>query len=197
MNPKARALILHVGIVCLTLFTLSAIPAEAQTSFMVYRAKFVCGFAPGNVPDSGSLANVLPTPYREVQPGGYSTAINVLNSRLNGQPARLDGFVMVHGRSTAFLPASILVPFDTTSHSRIDCDAITNALAASGFQADGRFIEGFVVLRARDQFQNQGSDLEVSVVYTYASRRTDANGTGLGSSIDVENIVGKPEVQPE
>jgi hypothetical protein len=197
MTPKARAFILHVGIVCVTLFTLSATSAEAQTNFVVYRAKFVCGFAPGNVPDSGSSASVLPAPYREVQPGSYSTVVNILNARLNGQASRLDGYVFVHGRATAFLPASILVPFDTSSHSRIDCDAITSALVAGGFQADGRFVEGFVMLRARDQLQNLGSDLEVSVVYTYASRRTDANGTGLGSSIDVERIEGKPEVQPE
>lgn len=192
MTSKARALPLHVlGIACLALSALSATPTEAQTH-MVYRTKFTCGFAPGNIPDSGSLGNVLPVPYREVQPGNYSTVINILNARFNGRDSLINGIdILVEGRPTASLPRFTLDSFST---ARIDCNDITGALGAGGFQADGRFVEGFVFLAARDPIpdgSDEPSDLEVSVVYTYGSRRTDSGGTGLGSSIDVEHIAGK------
>jgi hypothetical protein len=197
VSKVPRLALRAAGIVCLVLVAAGAVPAEAQSNFMVYRAKFTCGFAGGNIPDSGSAANVLPVPYREVQPGNYSTVINILNSRLNGQTSEVDIFIFVQGRPTASLPDLTLETFTTSSHARIDCDDITSALAADGFQADGRFVEGFIMLRAQDESQNEGSELEVSAVYTYGSRRTDGTGTGLGSSIEVERIEGKPEVQPE
>lgn len=196
MNARRRVLLL-AGFVCLISLALCAGPAEAQANFMVYRAKFASGFAPGNVPDSGSNANVLPVPYREVQPGNYSTVINVLNARLSGQASEVDVLIFAEGRPTSFLPELTLDPFTTSGQASIDCDDITGGLAEDGFQADGRFVEGFVMLTARDQNANLGSDLEVSAVYTYGSRRTDGSGTGLGASIDVEHIEGKAEVQPE
>lgn len=197
MNVRRSLLLSCAGFVCLISLALSATPAEAQANFMVYRAKFACGFAPGNVPDSGSNANVLPVPYREVQPGNYSTAINVLNARLSGQASEVDVLVFAEGRPTGFLPEFTLDPFTASGQISLDCDDITGALAAGGFQADGRFVEGFVMLMARDENLNQGSELEVSAVYTYGSRRTDGTGTGLGSSIDVEQVEGKAEIQPE
>jgi hypothetical protein len=92
------------GIACLVLVAAGAAPAEAQSNFIIYRAKFTCGFAGGNIPDSGSAASVLPVPYREVQPGNYSTVINILNARLSGQTSEVDIFIFVQGRPTASLP---------------------------------------------------------------------------------------------
>ncbi len=196
MTSKVRALTLRVAAFsCLALFVLSAKPSEAQVEFMVYRAKFTCGFATGNIPDSGNSANVLPVPYREVQPGNYSTVINILNARFNGRESLVDGAVLVEGRPVASLSSFTMTSYSTV---RIDCNDITSALAAGGFQADGRFVEGFVQIAARDLLgSSEPSNLEVSAVYTYGSRRTDTGGTGLGSSIDVERIQGNPEVQPE
>jgi hypothetical protein len=186
-----------VRIVCLALLALlawGATAARAQTDFMVYHAKFTCGFAGGQIPDSGSQASVLPVPYREVQPGNYSTAINILNARFNGRDSFVNVAILTEGRPSTFIPSFTMTSFTTVS---IDCDDITARLATVGFQNDGRFVEGFVKISARDQAVSEGSDLEVSAVYTYGSRRSDNAGTGLGSSIDVEHIVGKPEVQPE
>lgn len=198
MISKIPDLALRVfGIACLALFALSAMPSEAQTPMMVFRVKFTCGFAPGNIPDSGSFATVLPVPYREVQPGNYSTVINILNARFNGRDSQVGASILVQGRPVASLSAFTLTSFSTV---RIDCDDITGALAEDGFQADGRFVEGFIQVTARDPIigaPDEPSDLEVSAVYTYGSRRTDTGGTGLGSSIDIERIVGKPEIQPE
>jgi hypothetical protein len=140
---------------------------------------------------------VLPVPYREVQPGNYSTVVNVLNARFTGQVSLVEVSFLVEGRISTGLPTLTLDPSTTSRLASIDCGDITGALAAGGFQPDGRFVEGFVEIAARDQNQNVGSDLEVSSIYTYGSRRTDGSGTGLGASIDVEHIEGKAEVQPE
>ncbi len=185
----------------LALLALSATPTQAQTELMVWRIKFTCGFAAGNIPDSGSNANVLPVPYREVQPGNYSTAINILNHRFLRQRDALVGNMQVftQGRAAASIPSFTLAQFST---ARLDCNDITTALATVGFQADGRFVEGFIVITARDQAafpgdHSQPSELEVSVVYSYGSRRSDNGGTGLGSSMTVENIAGKLDTIPE
>lgn len=182
------------GLVVLTLLALGAGAARAQTDVMVYRMKFTCGFAGGNIPDSGSQASVLPVPYREVQPGNYSTAINLLNSRFGGFDASVSGQVFTKGRPSVVLTGFTMPAF---SANTIDCGDITSRLATVGFQNDGRFVEGFVQLIAREPSVDLRAQLEVAAVYTYGSRRTDNGGTGLGSSLQVERIQGSPEVIPE
>jgi hypothetical protein len=132
-----------------------------------------------------------------VQPGSYSTVINILNARFNARDSRVSSSILVEGFPTVAGPGFTMQTFSTTSHARIDCAAIASALATRGFQADGRFVEGFVMVMARDALQNEGSDLEVAAVYTYGSRKSENNGTGLGSSLQVERIQGRLEVEPE
>jgi len=185
-------------IACLALLTLLALGAAAARAqngdVMVYRMKFTCGFAGGNIPDSGSQASVLPVPYREVQPGNYSTAINILNAQFSAHDASIVAQVFTEGRPTPNLPSFTLT---SSTAVTIDCADITSRLATVGFNNDGRFVEGFVMFIADDTVGNQRPNLEVDVVYTYGSRRTDNSGTGLGSSMQVQRIEGSPETVPE
>jgi hypothetical protein len=87
-----------------------------------------------------------------------------------------------------------LQPFQVNT---INCDDIAQILAAQrGFQADGRFVEGYVVISTR-LVNPLLMTLDVTSAYSYAVQKVDNSGTGLGSSLQVLRIEPRLMFQPE
>ena len=168
----------------------------------LYPAKFLCGFVTGF---SEFQSNVLaPIPrYGELEPGHYSTVLNLLNASRQTQQ-NIQVHAVVQGESPVLVSSITLEPFHT---HKVTCFDIVNELdAIIPGGAQGQLIEGFVyVLRNKDV-------LDIEGVYTYASKDmyvlggiayfdtiaefggsieaagAGAGGLGLGASIDVVKI---------
>jgi hypothetical protein len=173
-NPLIRLLPL--------LALLSAAPAAAQVTpnVQVYAVKFLCGAAD---------AHAAP-PYRAVEPGNYGTIINVTNlSQANAsvnlfQSARVAGLQGV-GLANVTLQAGQV--------STVDCGAIAQALAQVGFQADGRFVEGYVTISYyTNQIDPAILSLDVTAAYSYSGLKADT-----GASLQVVHVEPRAVFQPE
>jgi hypothetical protein len=173
---------------------LSALPASAQdANTQLYAVKFFCGFTDGRIPKLND-PTPLPAPYRAVEPGNYATVINITNLSLANTSANLSRSVRVEGLAQVSLGTVTLQPFQVNT---VNCDDIAQILAAQrGFQGDGRFVEGYVVISTR-LVNPVIMSLDVQGAYSYAVQKVDNNGTGLGSSLQVVRIEPRLMFQPE
>jgi hypothetical protein len=166
----------------LPLFVLmSAAPAAAQVTpnVQVYAVKFLCG----------AVDTHAAPPYRAVEPGNYGTIINVTNlSQANAsvnlfQSARVAGLQGV-GLANVTLQGGQV--------STVDCGTIAQALAQVGFQADGRFVEGYVTISHYITADPAILSLDVTAAYSYSGLKADT-----GASLQVVHIEPRAVFQPE
>ena len=129
-----------------------------------------------------------------MEPGNYATVINITNLSLANTSANVSRSVRVEGLAQVSLGTVVLQPFQVNT---VNCDDIAQVLAAQrGFQADGRFVEGYVVIGTR-LVNPLLMTLDVQGAYSYAVQKVDNSGTGLGSSLQVLRIEPRPMFQPE
>lgn len=163
--------------------------AFAQSTATVYSGKFACGTISGTLPNSTDTtppaAQVI---YRDTQPGSYSTVMNILHTPYTppdtSQLSSMNLSIVVEGLGATTFNLGFL-PFTS---KKIGCPLITQRLAQAfpAFVADGRFVEGYLHLRVTSGGQPEFQD--VSILYTSAIRM---GTTGVGSSMQVEHLVGK------
>ncbi|HEY0553520.1 MAG TPA: hypothetical protein VGG20_04595 [Thermoanaerobaculia bacterium] len=161
---------------------ISAAPAAAQTpNVRVYAVKFLCGSADSH----GAPA------YRAVEPGNYGTIINITNLTFTSFSVNLNQSATVQGMDGVALPNVTLQPGQV---STVDCAAIAQALAGhGGFQADGRFVEGYVLLTHYiNQIDPAVLSLDVTAAYSYSGLKADT-----GASLQVVHIEPRAMFQPE
>jgi hypothetical protein len=169
-------------------------PLAAQAPKEVYPAKFLCGYHVGQVPNL-SDPPPFPIPYSTTEPGSYSTIVNVVNLALGSISADVNLQIVVEGFPRQFLPNLTLAPLST---AKITCQDITNALVQGGFNANGHFVEGYLILITNPA--TIGVAIDVTAVYTYESQNGSTNksfGLGLGSSIHLQRIDPRLLTQPE
>ncbi len=168
---------------------LFAAAASAQTTATVYSGKFACGTVSGTLPNSTDAtppaAQVI---YRDVQPGSYSTVMNIVHTPYTppdtSQLASMNLTILVEGLGAT----TFNLGFAPFTEKKIGCPIITQHLAQAfpAFVADGRFVEGYLHLRVTSGGQPEFQD--VSILYSSAVRM---GTTGVGSSMQVEHLVGK------
>ena len=161
---------------------LSAVPAAAQvpTNMQVYAVKFLCGAADTH----GAPA------YRAVEPGNYGTIINVTNLSLANASVNLFQGARVVGMQGVGLAN---VTLQAGQVSTVDCGAIAQALTQVGFQADGRFVEGYVMISYyTNQIDPAILSLDVTAAYSYSGLKADT-----GASVQVVRIEPRAMFQPE
>jgi hypothetical protein len=176
-NPLVRILPPLAALLALTVApTAAQVPANVQ----MYAVKFLCGTADRPV-----------SPYRAVEPGNYGTIINVTNLSLANVSVNLQRSARVEGQQSVALPNG--APLQAGEVQTVDCGAIVQALAQRGFQADGRFVEGYVML---SYYTNQVDpailSLDVTAAYSYSGQKADT-----GASLQVVHIEPRAMFQPE
>jgi hypothetical protein len=161
----------------------SAVPGTAQvpTNVQVYAVKFLCGSADAR-PAS---------PYRAVEPGNYGTIINVTNLSLANVSVNLNQSARVAGLQSVALPNAAVQAGQVQT---VDCGVIVQALAAqAGFQADGRFVEGYVTISYyTNQIDPAILSLDVTAAYSYSGQKADT-----GASVQVVHVEPRAMFQPE
>lgn len=161
----------------------AAAPAAAQVpaNMQVYAVKFLCG----------SVDARAASPYRAVEPGNYGTIVNVTNLSLANVSVNLFRSVRVEGLQSVALPNE--TPIQGGQVQTVDCGAIVQALTQRGFPADGRFVEGYVML---SYYTNQTDpallSLDVTAAYSYSGQKADT-----GASLQVVRIEPRSMFQPE
>ena len=172
------------------------VPVTQVIDPYVYIAKFVCG--PQAIPATriGQITN-----YSALQPGNYATALNILTLIDNQPSISVYASMDDHNGNPLVVQLPISRVFETHT---VTCDEILSAL---GVNVGPEAYEGFLYISRRQ------SDLDVQVVYTFASRDSfnefrgvdnngnvvvnpevgiisigGAGGLGLGASIDVERV---------
>ncbi|GJL64082.1 MAG: hypothetical protein NPIRA04_27360 [Nitrospirales bacterium] len=161
---------------------------------VVYAAKFVCGFKPGfTPPQSRVLLGPAVYDYRDLEPGSYATALNVLFTTGANTTTNINVLASVPETSqNAAVQGVNLGPMSVSNFGtvKVDCEDIAQALNGPLPQvADKAVIEGFLyITRPVD-------DLVVEAVYSYSSEigslggePRNEGGIGVGSSIHVQNI---------
>ncbi len=164
------------------LVLLSAVPATAQTpNLQVYAVKFLCGAAD---------THGAPT-YRAVEPGNYGTIINITNLTFTSFSVDLSQSARVQGMDGVALANVTLQPGQVTT---VDCAAIAQALSGhGGFQADGHFFEGYVLLTYNINNHDPSIlSLDVTAAYSYSGLKADT-----GASLQVVHVEPRAMVQPE
>lgn len=164
------------------LVLMSAAPAAAQVpaNVQVYAVKFLCG----------AVDTHAAPPYRAVEPGNYGTIVNVTNLSLANSTANLAQSARVVG-----LPPVALanVALQAGQVSTVDCGAIAQALSQAGFQADGRFVEGYVMISYYiNQIDPAILSLDVTAAYSYSGLKADT-----GASLQVVHVEPRAMFQPE
>jgi hypothetical protein len=172
-NPLIRLLPL--------LALLSVAPAAAQVpaNVQMYAVKFLCG-----------TVDRVASPYRAVEPGNYGTIVNVNNLSLANATVNLFQSARVAGMQSVGLAN---VTLQAGQVSTVDCAAIVQALAQVGFQADGRFVEGYVMISYySNQIDPAILSLDVTAAYSYSGQKADT-----GASVQVTRIEPRAMFQPE
>jgi hypothetical protein len=145
----------------------------------VYAVKFLCG-----------TVDRVASPYRAVEPGNYGTIINVNNLSLANATVNLFQSARVAGMQSVALPEG---PLPAGEVRTVDCGAIVQALAQRGFQADGRFVEGYVMISYyTNQIDPAVLSLDVTAAYSYSGQKADT-----GASVQVTRIEPRAMFQPE
>jgi len=192
-------------------------PQIIQLTNYVYPAKFVCGFVPGitrpqfndatgassQVPFAPPVPSGAPEDYRDFQPGGYSSALNIFNPNSRSID-NVQVFVSVENSGTTEKLATLNIgPFQT---EKLGCKQIE---AIIGGNPNGEILEGFVYVK------RFADDVEVQIVHSFttlaafkelragfinfnpgsggndigeAGAGAGAGGLGLGGSIDIEKV---------
>jgi hypothetical protein len=161
----------------------AAVPAAAQVpaNVQVYAVKFLCGSADARAA----------SPYRAVEPGNYGTLVNVTNLSLANVSVNLHRSVRVEGLQSVALPNAAALQAGQVQ--TVDCGAISQALAQLGFQADGRFVEGYVMLSYyTNQIDPALLSLDVTAAYSYSGQKADT-----GASLQVVHVEPRAMFQPE
>jgi hypothetical protein len=164
------------------LLALTVAPAAAQVpaNMQVYAVKFLCGTA--DRPASS---------YRAVEPGNYGTIININNLSLSNVSVNLFRSARVEGQQSVALPNT--APLQAGQVQTVDCGAIVQALAQRGFPADGRFVEGYVMLSYyTNQIDPALLSLDVTAAYSYSGQKVDT-----GASLQVVRVEPRAMFQPE
>jgi hypothetical protein len=189
MHVSARLRHCSAGAALLLSFLFCTLPLAAQSTATVYSGKFACGTVSGNLPNAtDSTPPAALTIYRDVEPGSYATALNILHTPYTppnqAQLVDLRISIVVDGLGQTTFNSGLL-PFTA---KKMGCPEITQKLAQAfpAFVADGHFVEGYLHVRAF-----AGGDpafQDVSILYTYALR---VGSSGVGSSMHVEHLVGR------
>lgn len=139
---------------------------QAQTTRgdrLVYPAKFVCGFATGNVPLMRE-EDPFPAPYEDLKPGNYATVVNILNLAIVSPQIN----VLASVEGIAGTPRVDTLRLSQLQTRRIGCVDIIPALAGSiPGGLNGAVIEGYLLVSVPASAQDI---LEVQAVYTYATK---------------------------
>ncbi|MFL6260999.1 MAG: hypothetical protein ACJ76Y_14935 [Thermoanaerobaculia bacterium] len=177
-NPLVRILPPLAALLALTVAPAAAqVPANVQ----MYAVKFLCG----------SVDLHAASPYRAVEPGNYGTIININNLSLANLSVNLFRSARVEGQQSVALPNT--APLQAGEVQTVDCGAIVQALAQHGFPADGRFVEGYVMLSYyTNQIDPALLSLDVTAAYSYSGQKADT-----GASLQVVRVEPRAMFQPE
>lgn len=172
-NPLLRLLPI------LALLSVASAAAQVTPNVQMYAVKFLCG-----------TVDRVTSPYRAVEPGNYGTIINVNNLSLANVTVNLAQSARVAGLPGVAL-ANVALP--ASQVSTVDCGAIVQALSQVGFQADGRFVEGYVTISYyTNQIDPAILSLDVTAAYSYSGQKADT-----GASVQVTRIEPRAMFQPE
>jgi hypothetical protein len=177
-NPLFRLL---PSLAALLALTVAPAAAQVPANIQMYAVKFLCG----------TVDTRAASPYRAVEPGNYGTIININNLSLSNVSVNLHRSARVEGQQSVALPNTAALQAGEVQ--TVDCGVIAQALAQRGFPADGRFVEGYVMLSYyTNQIDPALLSLDVTAAYSYSGQKADT-----GASLQVVRVEPRAMFQPE